>query len=210
MKDFLNIISEFLSFDLKLLEIPLLITVLVWLFSWLLGAAGICKMSKEIGYKNSWVSFILPLYPFALGRAANTYKKKNGGKSADFSLLLELLLIAVALLYGVLLILGVNAVNEIIQNARICIENNSAMTPAMFSSAIPVIAVYFVALAITVYYKIAYYIALWRIFACYSNKTALFTVLSVFFGFLAPIFIFSLRKKQNKFKDLEQSSAFEF
>ena len=58
-------------------------------------------------------------------------------------------------------------------------------------------------------YTVLHYVAFWRIVASFDNSNAtLYTVLSVFFSFLDPIFLFIIRNKQPVFDPRERFAAF--
>lgn len=177
------------------------IALLVGLVIWLLGAIGIFRMSKSIGLKYPRLSFIYPVYPFALGRVAEKYVKKDGKKSAKFSGWLLGLGIAEYVLNFAFFAIAIFAVYKIGINAINAIESDISMSPDMFGIMIPAIILYFIAFAVSIAYMVLYYIAFWRICSifCYKNAT-LFLVLSIVLtNLLSPIFIFAIRNKQPKF-----------
>ncbi len=165
----------------------------------ILQGIGLYDMSKEAGLKYAWLSFIPCIWPFSLGRIAQRYVKRDGKPSAKFSVWLIVLNVLQILTVIAFLAAIVFAVFAIVANAQNSAELDTAMTIEMFKSLIPAIILYFVLFAAALAYNITYYVALWRIFATYDNSNAtLFIVLSIFFNFLAPIFIFVLRKKPAK------------
>lgn len=175
--------------------IALAFSGIVGLILYILRAFGIYEMSKSLGVKGSVLAFIPVLNVLTFGNTAEKYIKKNGTKSAKFGVWLLILYILVRILLTVFIVLSVFAVSQIIMNVENAVSADSAITFEMFSSLIPAIAVYFVTLALAIVYEVVYYVALWRIFAIFSKDNATtFTVLSVLFGFLAPIFLFIHRK----------------
>ena len=194
-------IFDFLSAETDFLVLRRIILSLVFLFAvsavcWILGAAGVFKISRRQGCKAPWIGFLYPVYPYSLGRIAREYKSKKAKKCADLSVWVEGLFLAQFVLAGAFAASGVYAARVITENALKAIEDNISMTPEMFRSAVPVIALYFVTLAASVAYKIIYFVVLWRIFSILSPKYAsVLLVLSVFFGFLGNVFIFVLSRK---------------
>lgn len=177
------------------------IALLVGLVIWLLGAIGVFRMSKSIGMKYPWLSFIYPIYPFALGRVAEKYVKKDGTKSAKFSGWLLALGIAKYVLNFAFFAVFIFALYKIGMNTINAIDSDITMSPSMFSIMIPAIILYFIAFAVLIAYNVLYYIAFWRICSifCYKNAT-LFLVLSIVLtNLLSPIFLFAIRNKQPKF-----------
>lgn len=161
---------------------------------YLLQAIGLYKMGKSLGACAPWISFIPIASTFAFGRIASKYVKKDGKNSANFGvwlLILEILMYALLIALIVFLVIALIAVAGYADNAA---ADHSAMTLDMFSAFIPVIVLYVALLGIAVTYEILYFVALWRIFSIFSASNAtLFTVLSIFFTFLFPIFIFAVR-----------------
>lgn len=176
-----------------------------------LNGLGIFKMHKKMEFKNGWFAFIPILYVFALGKIAEKYVKQNGKKSAKFSIILLLVNIIRFIVAVLFLLFTVIAVFKIIAEAETAIANETQMVLEMFYSLIPVIALYFVLFAFAVTYNILYYVALWRVFSIFNDKNAtLFTVLSVFFNFLAPIFIFIVSKNEPKLTFYDRIGSFDF
>ena len=84
-------------------------------------------------------------------------------------------------------------------------RRDSEMTAEMFASIIPVILLTLAEVIVSIAYLVLFYVALWRIYSAYDyNNATLFLVLSIFFTFLAPIFLFVMRKKQPVFDPWER------
>lgn len=70
-------------------------------------------------------------------------------------------------------------------------------------SFIPLILSTFLLMLSALAFAIIKYIALWRVYASFDGKNAvLFTVLSVLFNFLEPVFLFVIRNNQPNFAPL--------
>ena len=70
-------------------------------------------------------------------------------------------------------------------------------------SFIPVILSSFLLMLSALAFAIVKYIALWRVYSSFDGKNAvLFTVLSVLFNFLEPVFLFVIRNNQPNFAPL--------
>ena len=194
--------------------IAIMIFVLVFacaaaLVFYLLRAVGVWKMAKTAEISSPWVAFIPVVNSFTLGKIAEKYRKRDGTKSAKFGVAL-LALNIITLVIGILLtVFTVNSVIEILKNAEYAVEADIDMTIDMFSSLIPVIILYVLIMAAAFAYMIVYYVALWRVFSSFDYRNAtLFTVLSVFFSFLGPIFLFILRNRQPVFDPREHFNFF--
>ncbi len=201
-------IFEFLSGAIDFSVLRRIILSLVFLFGvsavcWILGAAGVLRISRSQGRKAPWVGFLYPVYPYSLGRIAREYKSKKAKKCADLAVWLEGLFLAKFILAGGFAAAGAYAVRTITENALTAIKENIAMTPEMFRSAVPVIALYFTALAAAAAYKIVYFVVLWRIFSLSFPKYAsVLLVISVFFGFMGNVFIFAASRKFINYEEI--------
>ena len=171
-----------------------------------LNAVGIYKMSVSAGIKNPWYSFIPFFDAIALGRLAEKYQKKNGAKSAKFSIILLVLKIAYELTAVVMVFLMMFSVgNTIVIAARGVVTNDASAAISGLAALLPYIVSVLVFCAVTIAYKVFCYIALWRVFGIFDSKNATaYTVLSVFFSFLAPIFVFVLRNKKPQYTYAER------
>lgn len=177
---------------------------------YILMAFGIFEMAKKAKIKNPWLAFIPIVNIYTFGRVAQCYVKNSGKKSAKFGawlLALKILKLVFAAVFTVMLIIAVISVSTSLYDAY---NNAESVTAEMFASLIPVIAMYFILLATAIAYKIVYYVALWRIFAVFNFSNAtLFTVLSVFFGFLPEIFVFAIRNKEPQITEVNDGALFE-
>ena len=195
VSDIAEVIGETFAFLGLICSISSFISVALFI----LNGLGIYNMSKKMELKSPWISFIPVANIFALGRIAQRYVKRDGTPSAKFGITLVILYVSQFLVSVAFIIFSVIATISVISNAELAIEQEVMMEMSMFSSLIPVIILYFVLAGVALTYKIIYYVSLWRVFSIFSNENAtLFTVLSVFFSFLAPIFLFVIRNNQPK------------
>ena len=164
-----------------------------------LKGIGLYEMSVKMGLKNPWLSFIPVVSCFSLGRIAQRYVKRDGTASAKFGVFLIVLNVLMYILAIVFSVITVIAFGKIILSASNAATADIAMTLEMFYPLIPVIVLYFGMLACAIAFNIIWYVAFWRVCAIFENTNAtLFTVLSIFFTFLAPIFLFIIRNKEPK------------
>ncbi|MGN0494188.1 MAG: hypothetical protein ACI4F7_11115 [Acutalibacteraceae bacterium] len=177
---------------------------IIMLVMYLLEAIALFKMAKTAGFSAPWRSFIPFASTFLFGKLAEKYRRKDGKPSAKFGgilLALEIIMLIVSIAFCVF---AIYAVLIVIQYADISVTAGTDMTLDMFSSLIPMILIYIVLIGVSIAYIVLFYVALWRIYASfdYGNAT-LFLVLSIFFSFLAPIFLFVIRNKQPVFDPRE-------
>lgn len=175
---------------------------------YVLNGIGLYEMAKKMNFSNPWISFIPFANVFALGRIAERYVKRDGTKSAKFSIVLLCFYIIEIISLVIFIAFLAFAVISLIAKAEIAINDGGSMALSMFNVVIPVIIFYFILLAVAVTYNIFYYVAYWRVMSIFCNENAtLFTILSIFFNFLAPIFIFVNRKREPKLTYAERMNS---
>lgn len=193
----------FLGYSLAFIALYLFIVLGISFVLYFLQAAGIYKMSKNMGLPNSWMAFIPILNHYALGRIAEKYIKNDGRPSAKFSKILLILnvislVVALAFIIFVFILLFLEAASFSEIDAIMYSEEMAAISG--ITIVLPIILGYFIFVGIIIAFNVVYYVALWRIFALYDNNNAtLYLVLTIFFSFLYPIFLFILRNRQPKF-----------
>lgn len=176
---------------------------------YILRALGVYRMAKTAEISNPWMAFVPIGNSYTFGKLAEKYRRKDGKKSEKFSVLLLVFDILTLIVCVCLIIFTVISLVTILSNAQIAYDNGADMTLSQFSSLIPVIVFYVVTMLCAVVYNVLHYVAFWRIVASFDNSNAtLFTVLSVFFSFLDPIFLFILRNKEPVFDPRERFAAF--
>lgn len=176
-----------------------------------LNGIGIMKMSNSLNISNGWLGFIPFASVFAFGRIGERYIKRDGTKSAKFSIILLVFYILMSVMAVLLTIFLTSFLLTLIVFAEEAISNDTAMTMDMFKGAIPVIICTVVILAIEIAYIIFFLICLWRVFSIFEPQNATFyLVLSIFFTFLVPVFLFILRNKQPKVTYEERMPIFNY
>lgn len=175
------------------------------IFSAVAAAIGIYKMSKTAGLEYPWLSFIPVASSYTLGILAEKYRKTPTEKPFKYSILLLVMHIIekiVAIVFFVLFcFISVETVHTVISVAMYDGEIDPNMALALIPFFVLSLAVIFTELA----FAVIRYIALWRVYSLFDGRNAvLYTVLSVLFGFLEPVFIFVLRNKQPVYNPYEQ------
>ena len=189
----------------------LILGSIVGIALYVLNGIGIMKMSKSLNISNGWLGFIPFASVFAFGRIGERYIKRDGNKSAKFSMILLVFYILMSVMAILLTIFLISFLLSLIVFAEEAISNDTDMTMDMFKSAIPVIICTVVILAIEITYIIFFSICLWRVFSIFEPQNAtLYLVLSIFFTFLIPVFMFILRNKQPKVTYEERMPIFNY
>ena len=193
-------IAPFLTAFLFIYFGIILICSIVSAIIYFLNAIGIYEMSSSLGLKNPWYGFIPFLNSFAIGRIAEKYQKKNGAKSAKFSVILLTLEIVMAVLSVITLFSAVSTVIGVASFAAgylADVTSSAGIGAYNIMSILWLVFAAFLLVGVATAYLVVYYIAFWRTCAVFDYKNAsLYTVLSVFFSFLAPIFLFVIRKNK--------------
>lgn len=202
----LNAIDAFgVKIDIKFFLIVIAIIVLARVFFWLIGAVGVCSLSKKEEIKAPKLAFIPFLYPFALGRLAEKCNQKEHSKSSKYSIWLVLLsILGVIFCLAFFVVLAISTV-LIAQNVMDNLGKEADIVIIeLFAPMKYVIILYFIAIALCISYLVLYFVALWRIYKKYApNKAILLTILSVIFRFLSPAFLFMISVNQTKNKNEE-------
>ena len=202
MFTFSSLFSEYREVIIEYLMKYLLVILLcvgVGIFLYILNSVALFKMSKTLGLKNAWISFVPILSVFSFGRVAQRYIRKDSNPSAKFSIWLLVLYLLQGLSVAAFSVLTVKSVIEILNNVGNAMINETEITLEMFSSFIYVIISFLVLFGIAIAYQIVYYVALWRIYAIFNEQKApLFIVLSILFAPIIPVFLFLIRNKQPK------------
>lgn len=167
---------------------------------YLLQAFGLYGMAKGSGIGRPWRGFVPFANTFLFGKIAEKYKRRDGKPSAKFGGLLLAFEILTAVFAVAVFAFVINAFSVIFAHML----TDSEITVAIGYSFVPVIIFFLVFTVAAIAYAVIYYVALWRIFTAFDyNNATVYFVLSIFFSFLAPIFIFVLRNKQPVFDPKE-------
>lgn len=180
---------------------------LLWLALFFIKAFGVYSMSKSAGLKNPWMAFIPFCDAYAFGRLAGLYEWQNG-KSRNFAigmLVLRVLNFCAAISMMIAFISsGAGVLSGIINEtsemnvSSVILEMRAVFG---FSALLNVIGLA---------YQILNFVCFWRIVRMSDRgKATVYTVLSVIFKFLDPIFIFSLRRKF-KVNNEQETAQFNF
>lgn len=201
---------ETLGIGIAFIAIYFLVFFGISITMYLLQSIAIYKMGKNLGLSSPWIAFIPIAGNYAFGRIAEKYIKNDGKPSAKFSkILLTLsiitLVLAVAFVVFVLILIFLEAASIPEVDAVMYGDEMSAVSA--FTIILPIILGYLGLVGITIAFNVVNYVALWRIFALYDSSNATtYLVLSVFFSFLCPIFLFILRNRQPKFTFAERTN----
>ena len=158
------------------------------------NALGIYEMTKTLGIKSKWFAFFPFFQSVALGKLADCAK----GTPRTF---FRRMLIILNVLYFALFLIGICAfllgfVDTVFAADKI-LTNNGTIKASILSSLIAPGIILFAGAVVHLVYRIVYYIALFRIFSAFvPNSAVVYTVLSILFPFLAPIFLFFIRKNK--------------
>lgn len=183
------------------------VALCVALVMYLLEAISLYKMAKNMELKNPWISFIPIVSSYAFGRIGQRYVKNDGTPSAKLGKILLILEIILAVLLIAFIAVFCFAIYSVVLYADNTLVGDEAMTMQMLQSVIPAVVLYLAVLGVAIATAIIRYVTMWRVFAIYNYHNAtLYLVLSIFFSFLYPIFLFTLRNSQPKFTFEERTN----
>ncbi len=181
--------SSIFNFGMIILIVLFAILIILYAFMivcYIFQAIGISKMMKRLNLKNSWMAFVPFCNSYAFGKVAEQYIKKDGKKSAKFSVILLVGSIALSIISGVMSTMSflIGFIGGFFGDAPVGIM---MILTVLFSIFV---------LACSYALMIIQYVALWRIFAIFANSRAtLYTIISIFIT-LSPFFIFASRNNK--------------
>lgn len=193
-----EVIYDF-CFDLAFLISIGFILIMVAVILFVIKGIALYKISKNLNINNRELCFVPLCSPIIFGKVAENFYKTKGLKSAKFSIILPILKILQVFTRVLFLIFTISSASKIYDFAYQAIIEDTAMTIEMFSSVIWVVIFFCVCLAISIAHMIIYFVAFYRICNIFDEKKAtIFTIVSVFLPFLAPIFLLVLSKNEPK------------
>lgn len=161
--------------------------VFFWAIFFIIQAVGLYNISKKRGMKNSFLSFIPVASCYIAGNIADNINSCIGKKTM------------MRLLFP--LANAIFLVGTVISFSQLSGEMFSGIMTAtddmaIFETMMPLLAITGITSLLNLAYMITKLITLYRIFADYvPNNAVLYMVLSIFFQFLTPFFILSIRNK---------------
>lgn len=196
----LGLPEEAVSFFFTFFIGAIVVSAVIGIAIYLLESISVYKMAKSAEIKNPWLAFIPVANDWVFGTLAEKYKKKNGTKSARFSIILPVLEGIVLIETIALTIFTVISVKEITGYALDAVNTSAEMAPEQFMSLIPVIILYFALMAVAIAYAVVFFIALWRVYYSFDKSNAtLYIVLSIIFTISVPIILFIIRNRKPEF-----------
>lgn len=165
----------------------IIISIKILLF--ILEAIGIFKLSKKEEIRFSGLSFVPFLTPYYFGAVSDKLAQKEG-KNEKMKVWLLVTFLVSTFFVAAFIAVAVFAANDVVENAKLCIANDTRMTIEMFSSVMYTIAIYFITLFVSLAYKILKLMAFGKIVSKKAKKTSvLYIILSAVLYPLMPIFI---------------------
>lgn len=172
---------------------------IILLAMYLLEAVGLYGMAQRSGISRPWRGFVPFANTFLFGKIAEKYRRRDGKRSAKFSVLL-LVFEVLTLIFSITTMAFVISMISVLATSY----NDSELNASIVVPMIAMLACCFVLIGVLIAYVVIYYVALWRIFTAFDyNNATVYFVLSILFSFLGPIFLFVLRNKQPVFDPRE-------
>ena len=157
---------------------------------YVLQSLGLYTIAKRRCIHHSWLAWIPIGNMWLLGSISDQYQFVAKGRVRNRRKVLLGLLIAV---YALLIVAMVILVSSIITSVM---AEGASGTITATGSMMGAVGFYFVGWLLAVVAMVFTYIAYYDLFAsCNPNNAVVFLVLSIFFNFLLPFFIFACRKK---------------
>lgn len=172
---------------------------------YVIHALAYYEMSRAMGLKKDWYGFVPFLRDMACGNIASGKEKSRYGRVLTvFSVLYTVFSLIFAAFYGVAFI-------KLIFEADSAMLNGLSELPdgalAVFK---PLIIPAVLMLVTGITYKIMRIVAEFRIYRKFAPSSAVvFLILAILLPFLAPIFLFSIRKNPAA-PEVQEASRFDF
>lgn len=152
---------------------------------------GLFKMAKSMGFNHTWMAWVPFFNTYTLGKIGSKYVKNDGKPSAKFGG--WLVGFEIAMIVTLFVIIG--AIIAMIPNIITMTQSGETIpNDGLIVSLLIIVLSYLLLIGISIAYCVIYYIALWRMFAIFSNSNAtVFLILSILFSITTPFFIFAIR-----------------
>ena len=182
------------------------LTAFVALMLSVVNALGIYEMTKTLGIKSKWFAFFPFFRSVAVGKLSDCAKGKANTFFRKTLLILNILYAALFLIGACGFFMGFA---DTVFEADKIITADGTVTADILSPLIVPAVIIGIGCAVFLIYKLFYYISLFRIFSAFVSQYAvLYTVLSVLFPILPPIFLFFIRKNKPVFPRREGYNYF--
>ena len=172
-----------------IIGIILLITCALSITMYLFQAIGLYKMGKRLNISAPALAFFPVVNLYVLGRVAQ--EPVDGKKRLPFSWILLGINLGTSLLSSTYVVSTVRTLISFINHAE-AVDIEDILDSFLYSY----FTTSFISVILSIAYSVFYYMAIYYLFKNFNpENAALFTVLSIFFGFLTPFFIFASRNK---------------
>lgn len=163
------------------------------------NALGLYEMTKTLGIKSKWFAFFPFFRTVAFGKLSDCANGKAGTFFRKALLLLNVLYFGL-LLFGICAFL-LGFVDTVFAADVVLTEQKEITADVLKSLIFPCVII---GSSVFVYliYRVFYYISLYRIFSAFVPNAAIaYTVVSVLLPFMAPIFLFFIKKNKPFFRN---------
>ena len=170
----------------------MLISIACGIAMYVLRSLGMYTVAKRRGIRHPWLSWIPFGDAWMLGCISDQYQYKAKGKIRNRRKLLLGLSIAMTAVVVLFYIWMFASVFGLVMSGQIELLSDIQILRLL----LPMLAFIMAVCVLGIVTAVFQYIACYHLFeSCDPNQAVLFTVLSIFFSFLLPIFIFVSRKK---------------
>ncbi len=183
---------EFFSYFLVAYLVIMLLSFVYSVLVYVLQSLGMYTIANRRGIRNPWLAWIPVVNVWTLGSISDQYQYVVKGKIRNRRKILLGLGIANIVLMIPLLISYFEFLSSALENT---FANDAEMMELM-GPLLLMLGIALVIMVVAVVQTVFAYIAYYDLFAsCKPDNAVLFLVLSIFFSFLLPYFVFACRKK---------------
>lgn len=209
--EFFGDFSTMMGEDMAFLSRFLIVYLVVWLLSmgysilvYVLQSLGLYTVANRRGIHHPWMAWLPVVNLWILGSVADQYQYVAKGKVTNRRKVMLGLNIA---MYVMLLLILIFAF--ILGFSAATAGFGGSLVPAdMILPAVVVLVLYLALLVVAIVLTVFQYIASYDLYvSCDPNNAVAFLVLSIFFNFLTPYFVFACRKKDKGMPPRKQPAA---
>ena len=179
---------EGLQMLLGVLMFLMLIIGVIALVLYIIHAIALQRLAYNRGMDNTWLAWVPVGRTYLLGAVGDHMEERKNGTNFYF----RFIMLGCSL--AAMLFAGFGQFVPLITSLPLLIEGGSYTDPAMLNGLFVSSGLGLIGSLASLALSVLTYIMLYRIYKCYRPESAtVWTVLGIFFGFLQPFFLFTIR-----------------
>lgn len=170
------------------------ISLLFGILGYVLGSIGLYAIAKRRCIAHPWMAWVPLVNVWILGSVSDQYRYVTKGQVKSKRKVMLVLEIIVYVLSIVIAVVSIKAIIEIVDTSYVGTEEE--VIAAVLSSLLSLLGLIFAGAAVAVPRMVFHYMAMYDLYTSVNPPyNVVFLVLSIFFNFLEPFFLFFNRGK---------------